>query len=151
MLPAEVSRLLIEMPLMMPLMIGTMDVSTQVMMVIVTSSVRAARNQSGAFLPFISIFFRSFVMGFPMRETTTAMSMYIRILLKYQHSPATTVAPAVIIMHLASLSVYLSFCSIFFFLCRCPYKYNESFHFSAVLCWLCFILAQGGSTFASTK
>ena len=112
MLPAELSRVLMEMPLRIPLTIGKSIVTTLMMMVIVTSSVSAASIQSGAFLPLIFSFFRRPITGFPTSDTTTAMSTYISTLLKYQHRPAIMAAPAAIIKYLASLSVYLSFCSI---------------------------------------
>ena len=126
MLPAAFSMLLMDIPFTILLMIGTISVSVARMIVITTVRVNAARIQSGAFLPLILIFCRPPIIGFAISDTTTAANMYIRTFLKYQQMVQMMPIPAAARMYLASLSTYLSVCSISVVFVTKLYFYSES-------------------------
>ena len=101
-----------DMPFNIPLTIGMIIVIAQMSVSITSSSESAARNQSGAFFPLMRIFCINPMTGFAINDTTTAMRTYTMTLLKYQQIAPIIAIPAARRIYLASLSTYLSECSI---------------------------------------
>ncbi len=114
---AASSTFVMEMPFTMLLTIGITSVSTDAKIISTSAMAETASNQSGARWPRILIFFSWFTMGLATSDTTTAISMYISTLLKYQHSAAMMPVAAASMMYLASLSMLLS--SVMSILCIC--------------------------------
>ena len=109
---AALSMLTMEISLTIPLIIGMTDVRIEIRTPSTMIMENAASSQSGAFFPLMRIFCISPMRGLAISDTTTAIRIYASTLLKNQHVAQIAAAPAATRMYFASLSVYLSFCSI---------------------------------------
>ena len=109
---AELSMLVTDMFLTIPLTIGTTRKIIASRSPITMIKANAADIHPGIYLPFICIFLSSFTIGLAISDTTTATNIYAIISQKNQHKKPTNDTAAAIIMHLASLSTSLLLCSI---------------------------------------
>ena len=119
------SILVIETPFTMLLTIGIITNTIENTRLRTRVIDNVASIHEGADLPFIFIFFISVINGFAINDTTTATSIYASTLLKYQQIAPPATNPAASNMYFASLSVYLSFCSII----------NFVIYFACALLW----------------
>ena len=119
-------------PFTMLLTIGKTIVITQPKITNREVSDNVAQIQSGICFPLMEIFCNPFIIGLANNETTTEVRIYTSTLLKYQQIAAIRQNIAVNRVYFASLSVYFS---VFI---------RKNF-------CLCYSLAQGGYTFASTN
>ena len=119
-------------PFTMLLTIGKTIVITQPKITNREVSDNVAQIQSGICFPLMEIFCNPFIIGLANNETTTEVRIYTSTLLKYQQIAAIRQNIAVNRVYFASLSVYFS---VFI---------RKNFY-------LCYSLAQGGYTFASTN
>ena len=105
---AVFSMLLRDTPLTIPLTTGTIRVTMTKNKISMMHRVNDASSQSGAFFPFILIFWSRAIIGWAISDTTTARRMYIITLLKYQHTIAPMPMHRASSIYLASFSVYFS-------------------------------------------
>ena len=99
----------IDTPFTMLLTSGIITNTIETMMPTTSKSDRVASSQDGADFPFILIFLNITISGFAISETTTAIRIYAKTLLKYQHAAQPAVTPAASSISFASLSTDLSF------------------------------------------